>query len=217
MPPSGLDFWTSIERVSWLVAIIGFPAAIAGLFLAYWQLILLRREQKRIAAQLAKSADLRVGFVVPLEPKLKTPMDDEPVEITVAPPVLVDTLDGIGVPLPDGPVVVDVRIVTYNGGDLGAHNLLWNYVLLPLGVEAVTAGTTWTARRDAEGPFRLMTTSDHLHADVVEPHTIRLKVDQGTTRILIHYSVRSDETRSKRGLLTVRLLRPKQGLAQDIG
>jgi hypothetical protein len=201
--------WTSIERLSWLVAIIGFPAAIAGLFLSYWQLILLRREQKRIAAQLAKSADLRVGFVVPIEPNLKTPMDDEPIEITVAPPVLVDTLDAVGVLQPDGSVIVDVRIATYNAGALGTRSLLWNYVLLPLGVEAVTAGTTWTARRDPEGPFRLMTTSDHLHPDVVEPHTMRLRVAEGITRILVHYSVRSDETRAKRGLLTVRLAGPK--------
>ncbi len=205
IPPMPSDFWTSVERISWWVAIIGFPVAIAGVFLSFWQLILVRREQRRIADQLSRGPDLRVGFEVPIRAAFVTPADNEVVEITVAAPVLVDSLD---VPTPvqsDNPILVDIKIVTFNAGELGAHNLLWNYVLLQIGVDVVTAGTKWIARRDPEGPLRLITQSDYLHPEVAEPHSMRIRIAHGITKVFIHYSVRSDEMRSKRGLLTVRL------------
>jgi hypothetical protein len=194
-----------IERISWWVAIVGFPVAIAGVFLSFWQLILVRRDQTRIAEQLSRRPDLQVGFEIPLQAAPRNLADDEPLEITVAKPTLIDNLEAATTVQPDGWALADVKVKTYNAGDLVARNLLWNYALLPIGAEAVTTGTKWIARRDAEGPFRLITTADHLQPDVVEPHSMRLRVAQGVSKVFIHYSIQSDEVRGKRGILTVLL------------
>ena len=199
-------FWTWVERISWWTAIVGFPVGIAGLFLAYWQLILLRRDQRRIADELAKAPRLEVGFDTAEPPEVRTQVEDEELVVTVRQPNLVDTIDVEPVPGGDDTVTIDVRVETHNAGDRTAHNLLWNYSLLPLGVEAATAGTKWLGRRDTDGPFRLITTSDRLHPDVVEPHGMRLQIPTGIPKVFIHYSARCDELPAKRGLLVVRIL-----------
>ena len=58
--PPTVDWWQVVERVSWVVVI---PASVIGVPLAYIQLVLLRRDQKRIADDLARRPELEVGFL----------------------------------------------------------------------------------------------------------------------------------------------------------
>jgi hypothetical protein len=51
----GNNFWTVAERLSWLVAIVGLPF---GVYLVF----ALRREQSRVAQELARRPELIVGF-----------------------------------------------------------------------------------------------------------------------------------------------------------
>ncbi len=53
------DVWGWVERVSWLIAILAF---VVGLPFAIYQLIVLRREQKRIADDLDRRPKLEIGF-----------------------------------------------------------------------------------------------------------------------------------------------------------
>src|SRR5258708_29925467 len=105
IPPLPSDFWTSVERISWWVAIVGFPVAIAGVFLSYWQLILVRREQRRIADQLSRGPDLQVGFEVPIEAKFRMPTEDDELEVTVAAPILVDSFNAAAAAQSDDSII----------------------------------------------------------------------------------------------------------------
>lgn len=48
-------FWHWVEHMSWVVALVEFPIAI-------WQLALLIVEQRRVATELGKRANIIVGF-----------------------------------------------------------------------------------------------------------------------------------------------------------
>ena len=174
--------WRWIERATWILALILFPVAI-------YQLILLRRDQERIAAEVESGPHLRIAFDFPRgEPEL---------ELHVAP----HWEEGEHNSRPEA-----IDLTWHNDGNRTAHNVMINLVFptvlvqpqatlfayraAPDGrpftherVEAINPGDYSTMRfpicfpRDVEEIGLLVTTSANDRPDWTQDLTI--KIDQG--------------------------------------
>lgn len=80
-----LDWWQLIERGSWIAAIVATFAAVVAIPFAYIQLRLLRRDQKRIADDLARIPKLAVGFLPRKEGKANIPAESLTIQPTWSP------------------------------------------------------------------------------------------------------------------------------------
>jgi len=102
------NLWVWVERASWVIALILFPAAI-------YQLVVLQREQRRLADELTKQPDVRVGVRAPepqaepvIEAEFKVPMHWQ-----------------ADAPMSD---LVTLPLSASNVGKRSAHNVLVNLV-----------------------------------------------------------------------------------------
>lgn len=112
----GWDLWVWVDRASWVIALVLFPAAI-------YQLIVLQRDQKRIADELTKQPDVRVG--------LRT---QEPGQLpAIESDFKIAAIWQAGSPLSD---VVTIPLSAVNVGSATAYDVLIN-VLFPNSVQLV--------------------------------------------------------------------------------
>jgi len=112
----GWDLWVWVDRASWVIALVLFPAAI-------YQLIVLQRDQQRLADELTKQPDVRVG--------LRT---QEPGELpSIEPDFKISVIWQTGSPLSD---VVKIPLAAVNVGSATAYDVLIN-VLFPNSVQLV--------------------------------------------------------------------------------
>jgi hypothetical protein len=102
------DLWKWVERASWVIALVLFPAAI-------YQLVVLQRDQRRLADELTKHPDVRVGLRTQIPGSL--PRTD---------PNL--TVSAHWQPNSNMSDVVKVPFSAVNMGTLTAHNVLINLV-----------------------------------------------------------------------------------------
>jgi hypothetical protein len=125
----GWDLWVWVDRASWVIALVLFPAAI-------YQLIVLQRDQRRIADELTKQPDVRVG--------LRT---QEPAELpAIEPDFKIAAIWQAGSPLSD---VVTIPLSAVNVGSATAYDVLIN-VLFPTSVQLVQGPPGSSVRNQPE-------------------------------------------------------------------
>jgi hypothetical protein len=106
------DVWKWVERASWVIALVLFPAAI-------YQLVVLQRDQRRLADQLTKKPDVRVGRRILPPNSVPGTIPRIELQFVVAPQWQE------GAALSD---VVKIPVEAVNVGNRTAHNVLVNIV-----------------------------------------------------------------------------------------
>jgi hypothetical protein len=134
------DVWKWVERASWVIALVLFPAAI-------YQLVVLQRDQRRLADQLIKKPDVQVGrrILPPNSPPGTIPQIE--LQFVVAP----HWQDGAA--FSD---VVKIPVEAVNVGNRTAHNILVNLVF-PKHVQFVQGAAAVEVREEPDlDRWRLM-------------------------------------------------------------
>jgi hypothetical protein len=149
--------WIWVERASWVIALVLFPAAI-------YQLVVLQRDQRRLADELTKKPDVRVGLRTQepggppgIDPNLKIAVHWQP-----------DT------PMSD---VVKLPLSAVNVGSLTAHNVLVN-VTFPKQVEFVMGPPQSQIRDEPEYDRWRLIFGEHatLHIGVTIDFTVSVRI-----------------------------------------
>jgi hypothetical protein len=152
--------WKWVDRASWVIALVLFPAAI-------YQLIVLQRDQRRLAEELTKHPDVQVGLRIPIpgakagiQPNLKIPVKWQPDA---------NTSDVVRVPLS-----------AVNVGARTAHNVLIN-LIIPRQVKFVQSPAMPEVRDEAEfDRWRLIFREQPtLHIGVTIDLAVSVQVDAG--------------------------------------
>lgn len=155
------NLWTWVERASWVIALVLFPAAI-------YQLVVLQREQRRLADELTKQPDVRIGV------RAKVPLSEPVIELQFKVPVHwqanADMSD-----------VVKLPLSAANVGQRTAYNVLINLVF-PKQVQLVPGqfGAHQVRDESEYGRWRLMITEVptlHLAVTVDFPIAVRIPVE----------------------------------------
>lgn len=155
------NLWVWVERASWVIALVLFPAAI-------YQLVVLQRDQRRLADELTRKPDVRVGRRT-LQPGAPpgTPPGIESEFKVAAHWETGSTMSE----------VVKVPVEAVNVGSRTAHNVLVN-VVFPRQVEFVTCPAAAEVRDEPDyGRWRLMI-REHasLHIGVTMDLTVSVRI-----------------------------------------
>jgi hypothetical protein len=153
-----MDVWSWLERLSWLVALLGFPTIL-------YQIVAARRE-------LMRRPSIKVGF---------QPQDGK---FTSSPPqnVEFDVKWDRDEPLSQ-PLVLTVAGV--NVGKRTARNLVWNIDLGPAGIHASPVSKEgFEIRMAADGRLQVRATTLYIHPGIAQ--TIKLPVQITRTTGDVH-------------------------------
>ena len=181
---SGREFWLWVwlERFSWVVALAGFP------FLWY-QVYVLQREQRRLADELTRRAEIDFGFLVdgePTQPALKK--EDE---------LKVDWPQGEELSKP-----VKVTFVAVNRGARTARNLVFNLRFPPAG-SGLAEGPNVV--RLSDGSLKRIETTEYIHPGAVQYFTMDLRIPVGLKVLPVEATVVMDDTPESRFSVSMKI------------
>ncbi len=162
-----------MERLSWVVAIVGLPFGV-------YQVIALRSEQRRIGQELSRQPNVTVGFFPIGESHgMKTLPQDVDIMATWPP--------GLQQSRP-----LDLTIVCHNSGQRSAHNLVYNFTFMPqVSTVSFDKGSYITNPQDGRRIWAIR--EDHLNPEDWTTFTAVIMIPAGAPVITISAEISMDD------------------------
>jgi len=181
------NFWTVAERLSWLVAIVGLPFGV-------YQVFALRREQSRVAQELARRPELIVGFY---------PFNDGKTALSLRQDLMATWQPGN--PWSDP---VEFTIVCHNAGRRSAHNVLYNFKF-PLEFDYLTQIPVRQGRMvksPDDGRSLWVISDEHIHPDDSATFSTAIKIPAKLAAIPIDAEISMEDWPAVRVQLSLRII-----------
>jgi hypothetical protein len=191
-PQFTAEFWGWANRIAAVASIVGAAAGVAGLIVAVAiglpQLRHIREEQRRIANEQERRADLLVGFPA-ADP-------DEPIPVARA------KIEAVWEPDRDfsWPLVLMIR--TYNAGTRSARDLFWTFIfegipehvtssfgermypaLQPISDGGANDETNLRIVPDQPGTVRMVSRLSYLHPGTSQSHGFKIYLSRGMQHV----------------------------------
>jgi len=190
-------FWPWVERLSWFLTIVG---VVVGLPIGIYQLVAVRREQKRIANELERKAEIVVGFPVEDVPASAFPAEVAPVSSTEIAPHWEPGQGKMSQP-------VLLTMHTLNRGTRTARQLLLNF-LFPKNLQPRTwagAPEGQEITQDPDGTIRLIAIAKDLHPGTGHVAGTLLLVPNDLAEFDVVGSVNIEDTKPQKFQLKVKV------------